>query len=118
MPYNEDQARAVKSLRNRVELIHGPPGTGKSTTIFHVLSARMPAGAASVVTCVTNQAINAVAEKLSITHECSLGAGQSQSGGPNGRKVYARQPLQARCIGCSSVSSIAFLLFLVFERPL
>lgn len=41
----EDQERAVKSLSSRVELIHGPPGTGKSTTIFHVLSARMPAGA-------------------------------------------------------------------------
>ena len=69
MPVNEDQDNAVKSLSHRVEIIHGPPGTGKSTTIFHVLSARMPDGAASVVTCVTNQAIDAVAEKLSITHE-------------------------------------------------
>ncbi|CAK9066634.1 unnamed protein product [Durusdinium trenchii] len=69
MPINEDQERAVKSLGLRVEIIHGPPGTGKSTTIFHLLSARMPPRTASVVTCVTNQAIDAVAEKLSITHE-------------------------------------------------
>lgn len=69
MSINEDQERAVKSLKSRVETIHGPPGTGKSTTIFHVLSARLPHGAAAVVTCVTNQAINAVTEKLSKTHE-------------------------------------------------
>eukprot|EP00438_Fugacium_kawagutii_P007740 Skav221240 [mRNA] locus=scaffold1045:84449:95403:+ [translate_table: standard] len=69
MPFNDDQASAVRSLSQRVELIHGPPGTGKSTTIFHVLSSRMPLGSASVVTCVTNQAIDAVAQKLAITHE-------------------------------------------------
>lgn len=73
MPFNDDQAAAVRSLSQRVELIHGPPGTGKSTTIFHVLSSRMPWGSASVVTCVTNQAIDAVAQKLSITHEARFG---------------------------------------------
>ncbi len=69
MSINDDQARAVRGLKSRVEIIHGPPGTGKSTTIFHVLSARLPVGAAAVVTCVTNQAIDAVAEKLSKAHE-------------------------------------------------
>ena len=69
MNINDDQARAVRGLKSRVEIIHGPPGTGKSTTIFHVLCARLPAGAAAVVTCVTNQAIDAVAEKLSKAHE-------------------------------------------------
>ena len=69
MPINADQRRAVQGLRHRVEIIHGPPGTGKSTTIFHLLSACLPQDAAAVVTCVTNQAINAVAEKLQKAHE-------------------------------------------------
>ncbi|CAJ1397165.1 unnamed protein product [Effrenium voratum] len=69
LPINEDQQLAVRSLTHRVELIHGPPGTGKSTTIFHILNNRLPAAAAAVVTCVTNQAIDAVAEKLSTAHE-------------------------------------------------
>ena len=69
MPINKDQRKAVKGLRHRVEVIHGPPGTGKSTTIFHLLNSCLPSEAASVVTCVTNQAINAVAEKLQKAHE-------------------------------------------------
>lgn len=73
MSINDEQRRAVSGLRNRVEVIHGPPGTGKSTTIFHVLSARLPRGALAVVTCVTNQAIDAVAEKLAQTHDSDGG---------------------------------------------
>ena len=34
-------------------------------------------GAASVVTCVTNQAIDAVSEKLSITHEVGVFEGEA-----------------------------------------
>lgn len=64
LPINEGQLSAVHNLQYRVEVIHGPPGTGKSTTICHALSAHLPRGAAAIVTCVCNQAIDAIAEKL------------------------------------------------------
>eukprot|EP00930_Biecheleria_cincta_P042466 TRINITY_DN29221_c0_g1_i1.p1 TRINITY_DN29221_c0_g1~~TRINITY_DN29221_c0_g1_i1.p1 ORF type:complete len:1004 (+),score=191.84 TRINITY_DN29221_c0_g1_i1:43-3054(+) len=64
MPINEDQLAAIHGLKHRTEVIHGPPGTGKSTTIFHALTAHLPKAAAAIVTCVCNQAVDAVAEKL------------------------------------------------------
>eukprot|EP00927_Polykrikos_kofoidii_P018874 TRINITY_DN18788_c0_g1_i1.p1 TRINITY_DN18788_c0_g1~~TRINITY_DN18788_c0_g1_i1.p1 ORF type:complete len:1003 (+),score=126.85 TRINITY_DN18788_c0_g1_i1:131-3139(+) len=64
MPINQDQLDAIHSLKHRAEVIHGPPGTGKSTTIFHALSAHLPKNASAIVTCVCNQAVDAVAEKL------------------------------------------------------
>eukprot|EP00439_Symbiodinium_sp_Y106_P084936 s1736_g27.t1 len=73
MPINSDQRSAVHGLSSRLEVIHGPPGTGKSTTIFHMLRSRLPSmDCAAIVTCVTNQAIDAVVEKLAQTHD-SLG---------------------------------------------
>eukprot|EP00405_Crypthecodinium_cohnii_P032678 CAMPEP_0206517018 /NCGR_PEP_ID=MMETSP0324_2-20121206/63710_1 /ASSEMBLY_ACC=CAM_ASM_000836 /TAXON_ID=2866 /ORGANISM="Crypthecodinium cohnii, Strain Seligo" /LENGTH=917 /DNA_ID=CAMNT_0054010057 /DNA_START=27 /DNA_END=2780 /DNA_ORIENTATION=+ len=65
---NTRQEKAVRHLKNRVEVIHGPPGTGKSTTIFHILASKLLKNTVAVVTCVTNQAIDAVAEKLEIGH--------------------------------------------------
>ena len=77
MPINSDQRSAVHGLSSRLEVIHGPPGTGKSTTIFHMLSSRLPsmdaAATAAIVTCVTNQAIDAVVEKLAQTHDAAGG---------------------------------------------
>lgn len=114
MPFNEDQERAVKSLSSRVELIHGPPGTGKSTTIFHVLSARMPAGAASVVTCVTNQAIDAVSEKLAITHEATNGMRILVLGNPSRvGKTAGRYTLANLCLRDSLVVSMKWALNLL-----
>ena len=74
MPINSDQRSAVYGLSSRLEIVHGPPGTGKSTTIFHMLSSRLPSTpCAAIVTCVTNQAIDAVVEKLGQTHDCPGG---------------------------------------------
>lgn len=73
MPINKDQRDAVLGLCRRIEVIHGPPGTGKSTTIFHVLSSCLPARTFAAVTCVTNQAIDAVAEKLARCHDLKNG---------------------------------------------
>jgi len=61
---NGPQRHAVRSLRHRLEVIHGPPGTGKSTAIFGLLLARVPPERTACVTCVTNQAVEAVCEKL------------------------------------------------------
>lgn len=41
VPANASQRAAVESLRGGLSIIHGPPGTGKSTTIFHLIDARV-----------------------------------------------------------------------------
>jgi len=64
---NESQRSAVEGLRHRLEVIHGPPGTGKSTTILGLLQARVPSCRTACVTCVTNQALEAVSGKLERT---------------------------------------------------
>eukprot|EP00927_Polykrikos_kofoidii_P068680 TRINITY_DN6400_c0_g1_i2.p1 TRINITY_DN6400_c0_g1~~TRINITY_DN6400_c0_g1_i2.p1 ORF type:complete len:906 (+),score=135.93 TRINITY_DN6400_c0_g1_i2:187-2904(+) len=66
---NESQRNAVLGLQRRLEVIHGPPGTGKSTTIFGLLQSRVPSGRTSCVSCVTNQALEAVSCKLQHSHE-------------------------------------------------
>jgi hypothetical protein len=37
-PANESQMYAVRELRPGLDVIHGPPGTGKSTTIWHIIN--------------------------------------------------------------------------------
>jgi hypothetical protein len=41
VPVNRGQRAAVAGLHGGLSIIHGPPGTGKSTTIFHVVEARV-----------------------------------------------------------------------------
>lgn len=41
VPINEYQQRAVRDLRGGLDVIHGPPGTGKSTTVFHIIDSRV-----------------------------------------------------------------------------
>ena len=45
VPINEGQRAAVEALRGGLNIIHGPPGTGKSTTIFHMIESRVQAAA-------------------------------------------------------------------------
>jgi hypothetical protein len=40
-------------------------GTGKSTTIFHIVNSRLPPGARVLVTCSRNVAVESLAQKLS-----------------------------------------------------
>lgn len=61
---NASQREAIRSVQDGLSIIHGPPGTGKSTTILYLIQARTPPSAKVLVTCTRNQAINAVAEKL------------------------------------------------------
>ena len=63
-PLNMCQQQAIALLERSVELIHGPPGTGKSTTIFHLIRSRLPAGAKVVVTCSRNGAVDSITQKL------------------------------------------------------
>jgi len=64
VPINASQRRAVDSLQFSLEKIHGPPGTGKSTTIFHIITCRVPVGAKVLVTCSRNVAVESIAQKL------------------------------------------------------
>lgn len=42
---NASQEAAVAAVSGGLSCIHGPPGTGKSTTIFHLVDARVARGA-------------------------------------------------------------------------
>jgi hypothetical protein len=69
-PANAGQGQAIQGLRRSIEGIQGPPGTGKSTVIAHILRSSIPPDELSLVTCVQNKAVDAIAEKL-----CSIGKG-------------------------------------------
>jgi len=61
---NAKQRAAVAGLRYEVEGIQGPPGTGKSTAIECIVQARVPLEEMAVVTCIQNEAVEAVVQKL------------------------------------------------------
>ena len=64
-PLNRSQSAVVhKPHLGAVELIHGPPGTGKSHTITALLEARMPRCAYAIVCCTRNEAVAAITAKL------------------------------------------------------
>ncbi|CAM9230500.1 unnamed protein product, partial [Ascophyllum nodosum] len=64
VPLNETQREAVMRLTGGLDIIVGPPGTGKSTTIHHIIDARVAKGSRVLVTSIRNQAIDAVTPKL------------------------------------------------------
>ncbi|CAD7945798.1 unnamed protein product [Amoebophrya sp. A25] len=91
-PVNAEQEALVTELgHNRITVAQGPPGTGKSTTIYHVVNSlgQEDPGAAVMVTCVTNTAINSIMEKL---EKCegkgvnSLVLGNSERVGVNAKR--------------------------------
>jgi hypothetical protein len=60
---NASQLDAISSIRFDVEGVQGPPGTGKSTMICTILEKILP-GKRTLVSCVQNKAVFAVADKL------------------------------------------------------
>ncbi|CAM9848093.1 unnamed protein product [Ectocarpus fasciculatus] len=64
VPLNATQKEAVLSLTGGLDLIVGPPGTGKSTTIYHVIESRIRAEGRVLITSIRNQAVDAVTEKV------------------------------------------------------
>jgi len=63
-PICPSQRKAVLGLRSGFEVIHGPPGTGKSTTIWHILNSCCSKTSKCLITCTRNQAVNAVVSKI------------------------------------------------------
>lgn len=61
---NETQALAITNLKSNVELIHGPPGTGKSTTIINIINLAIPESHNILCTAIQNQAIESIVIKL------------------------------------------------------
>eukprot|EP00755_Sulcionema_specki_P021259 Sspe_Gene.73846::Locus_45000_Transcript_1_2_Confidence_0.667_Length_5142::g.73846::m.73846 len=61
---NESQRVVLDSLKNCLEVIHGPPGTGKSTTISHLICERLPSRERVIVTCTRNGAVDSITEKI------------------------------------------------------
>ncbi|CAM9967678.1 unnamed protein product, partial [Ascophyllum nodosum] len=61
---NAAQREAVMKLTGCLDIIVGPPGTGKSTTIYHIIDARVAKDARVLVTSIRNQAVDAVVAKV------------------------------------------------------
>lgn len=61
---NETQAQAITNLKHNVEIIHGPPGTGKSTTIINIINFALPDTHNILCTAIQNQAIESIVIKL------------------------------------------------------
>ena len=61
---NASQARVLGGLTDRLEVIHGPPGTGKSTTISYLIRHVLCPTEKVLATCTRNGAVNSIAAKL------------------------------------------------------
>lgn len=64
--FNASQYKAVKAaLENRISVIKGPPGTGKTQTILNIIANLLVAGKTILVVSSNNTAVANVLEKLS-----------------------------------------------------
>lgn len=61
---NKTQFNAIDKLKHNIEIIHGPPGTGKSTTIANIIFGKIPDNHVILCTAVQNQAIESLLLKL------------------------------------------------------
>lgn len=61
---NSGQMNAIMSISNNLEIIHGPPGTGKSTTIIELIKMKIPKSHKILCTAVQNRAIETIVLKL------------------------------------------------------
>ncbi|KAL4451648.1 hypothetical protein ABPG75_007310 [Micractinium tetrahymenae] len=99
VPLNSSQRSAVLGLRGGLDVIHGPPGTGKSTTIFHIIDSRVQPDAQVLVTCTRNQAVDSVVDKVSLLDGGILVFGNPKRLGPRA----AQHTIDARVEGHAAV---------------
>jgi len=67
-------------------MIQGPPGTGKSTTIYHILDQYVPLNKCALVSCVSNKAIDAIAEKFVKCNICFIVVGKDDRVGSTAKQ--------------------------------
>mmetsp|Transcript_47960 Transcript_47960/g.102688 ORF Transcript_47960/g.102688 Transcript_47960/m.102688 type:complete len:938 (+) Transcript_47960:127-2940(+) len=65
---NKEQEDAVRNVANYVEAVHGPPGTGKTSTAVNMVANRLPENQMCLITTVTNQAIDVMAQAFEVLH--------------------------------------------------
>jgi superfamily I DNA and/or RNA helicase len=58
------QSKAMNELYNNIEIIHGPPGTGKTTLIMDIIKNKIPSHHNILCCAIQNQAIDVIATSL------------------------------------------------------
>lgn len=58
------QQKIINSLKYNIEVIHGPPGTGKTCTILNIIKSAIPNNHRIMCTAIQNQAIESIVTKL------------------------------------------------------
>lgn len=74
---NLSQHAALKRLNSNIELIQGPPATGKSTTIHALATECVELEAAVLICAVQNRAIEALVVKFEATSTSFITIGRS-----------------------------------------
>ena len=70
LPYNKEQKQIYENyLKNRLTVVTGPPGTGKSHTIVNVLCSLLAQGKRILVTAQTDKALESLLEKIPVTFD-------------------------------------------------
>ncbi|MGO1751230.1 MAG: AAA family ATPase [Psychroflexus sp.] len=70
LPYNEEQKQIYENyLKNRITVVTGPPGTGKSHTIVNILCSLLAQGKRVLVTAQTDKALESLLDKIPSTFD-------------------------------------------------
>lgn len=70
LPYNKEQKQIYDNyLKNRITVVTGPPGTGKSHTIVNILCSLLAQGKRVLVTAQTDKALESLLDKIPTTFD-------------------------------------------------
>ena len=70
LPYNKEQKQIYDNyLKNRITVVTGPPGTGKSHTIVNILCSLLAQGKRVLVTAQTDKALESLLDKIPSTFD-------------------------------------------------
>ncbi|MCG8761308.1 AAA family ATPase [Tenacibaculum finnmarkense] len=70
LPYNKEQKKIYDNyLKNRITVVTGPPGTGKSHTIVNILCTLLAQGKRVLVTAQTDKALESLLDKIPPTFD-------------------------------------------------
>lgn len=70
LPFNKEQKQIYENyLKNRLTVVTGPPGTGKSHTIVNILCSLLAQGKRVLVTAQTDKALESLLDKIPATFD-------------------------------------------------